>query len=1498
MNIKLLKILSITILTTVLLIEGLFLFVLPPFIRKELKSHEISTKIKNITHLDFKYSNLYTKTYPDFSIQIKGSDISLSQNNKHLFFAEDIDTRIYIIPLLYKKIAVKNLFARNLELYITREKDGFLYIGNYKLNISPKQIPDINFDLNNIKIKNTTITLNDLAVNKKIKLKTDTAGFSFKKDKHIAINLDTKIFVNEKLSTNILINLNSRLPLEKGLKDKNLLCSGKISNFDLSNFSPYITYISKQDIENITGVINADFSHNKTLNINSSLKNFTVKMKNPLDNISSKNEITLNTALEFLHKKLFIKSMDVKSNDWQVLISGLVHNYASSDLDNIKLDLDVNIPQSNIHSMYWLVPSIEGDPFNVMQKFKKYGAWGKAAGKLKISGRASLPEIYGDLEADDIYIVKDNPLVPHCKVFAKFLKDKVKVKTRVFAGHGEYVDIDGIAEMKVYGKGDFHVVSSKNVDLGTAEYMLVPIHEVVGFDIGPVPYMKISGKGNIDIHTKGTVLDGEVTGQFNFMKTTASLQGLNTVLHDTEGALVFDKKDMHFYTKNACIKNRPLKIDGKANLDGTLDFDITSNAIDISELLNILNTSSILKEQKPMAEAIEKASGAVETKIKLTGKVKDFSRIYKDQKFNISGTLKLKGITAKLKMLPVIATKMNGIIDFDSNGWKIDLQGFTGSSKIEAKGSSSSAKTHLSFSGKNLKTDELIEMAAKDPSFKQFSKLPKTNSLININGNYKSNNALTNQNFSYKNISADGFFIPQNSNSASPLKIKRGAFSLLNENLKVKNFIAKLYNTDIYADLSIHNTFSQKPILNGSFNISNFNLNELNSIKTAEFLPTPVKKLLTAYENYQGSANISVKCRNNKLDGYIDLKDINFNHSYFKTPVYISGGKIILKNSKISAKSIIAQVDNTPVFLNFSVWDLDKTLKFNGYLTTKITEYFTNKYINSNLTYPLKPRGDISLSAYISGNLENTNIKAKIKLAKDADIYYMGANLADEDNEREILADINLNNNVYYLKQLNYIRYMSSQNNKHYPLTVLRADGIFKPYKSTEKKGIPIYIRNLNVKTLNNANVKIFNILFKKSVLKKGMFNCNLNIKGDISAPVIRGTLSMDNMDMPLFDTIVKNVKLKFNEKTVDINTTGIVYNSDFTLKAQLKNKLTPPYEIETLDLYSEKLNLDTFIDSLTRIPTPDTVTRLTGGSSKTSIPLSVSDVIIKKGTMTVKDILIRNMPAKNYTAEFALGNDFVLNINKLWFDVSTGKMTGTASYNFKNDRIKANVSALNVDSNEIASKIFGFKDQIFGQSNGNIVLATSGQTEEDRLKNMTGYVYFEITDGKMPKLGSVEYLLKAGNFIKSGITGASISNFIDLLTPIKTGNFDSIKGSFAMKNGVAQNIEIYSKGDNLNIYINGEFDILQQYANLRVFGRLTKKATNILGKVGNLSFNSLLNAIPGFKLNKSDKDSLIHELNKIPGVELSDQEYRVFTVKIDGQLNEDKYVKNFRWIE
>lgn len=55
----------------------------------------------------------------------------------------------------------------------------------------------------------------------------------------------------------------------------------------------------------------------------------------------------------------------------------------------------------------------------------------------------------------------------------------------------------------------------------------------------------------------------------------------------------------------------------------------------------------------------------------------------------------------------------------------------------------------------------------------------------------------------------------------------------------------------------------------------------------------------------------------------------------------------------------------------------------------------------------------------------------------------MGANLGDESEEREINADINVtSNNVVYLKNLEYLRFVTSQNSRAYPITVLYANGI------------------------------------------------------------------------------------------------------------------------------------------------------------------------------------------------------------------------------------------------------------------------------------------------------------------------------------------------------------------------------------------------------------------------------------------------------------------------
>ena len=167
-----------------------------------------------------------------------------------------------------------------------------------------------------------------------------------------------------------------------------------------------------------------------------------------------------------------------------------------------------------------------------------------------------------------------------------------------------------------------------------------------------------------------------------------------------------------------------------------------------------------------------------------------------------------------------------------------------------------------------------------------------------------------------------------------------------------------------------------------------------------------------------------------------------------------------------------------------------------------------------------------------------------------------------------------------------------------------------------------------------------------------------------------------------------------------------------------------------------------------------------------------------------------------------------------------------------------------------------------------------------------------------MPKLGSLEYLLKAGNLLKGGLTGLSINGIIDFITPLKTGHFESIKGGIEINNGIADKIQILSTSKDLSIYITGDYNFSNYFANMYVFGRLSKNISTLLGPIGNVSLNTLFNAIPGVDLSEPSNEKLLNLINKIPMLELSNKAYRVFAAEIIGDINGEDYVKSFRWVE
>jgi hypothetical protein len=202
----------------------------------------------------------------------------------------------------------------------------------------------------------------------------------------------------------------------------------------------------------------------------------------------------------------------------------------------------------------------------------------------------------------------------------------------------------------------------------------------------------------------------------------------------------------------------------------------------------------------------------------------------------------------------------------------------------------------------------------------------------------------------------------------------------------------------------------------------------------------------------------------------------------------------------------------------------------------------------------------------------------------------------------------------------------------------------------------------------------------------------------------------------------------------------------------------------------------------------------------------------------------------------------------------------------------------------------------MYGLVTGDMNVACSGLTSVECLNTLSGNGKFEVVDGRMPKLGSLEYLLKAGNLITSGLTGVSINGIIDLITPLKTGNFKSISGNVSVENGIANNINVYSSGQDLNMYMTGSYNLSTLVADMEVYGSLSKNFSTLLGKLANSSLNTLFNTIPGISINEINPKSTSN-INKIPNFDKS-KTLRVFKAEIFGDINGSNYVKSFRWIK
>ena len=1466
---------SLIIITVLTFFYGLYYWGIPALINIESRMSVIERKLQEKTGYKLSVTDPYIKMGHTPAIWFMAEDISLVNNDgTNALNLQHSAVKIHLLPLLSGKIHIGNFSSDKIEANLFYTKNSELKLGQYVLKMPSKS----NMTLTKafIRLGNYKINLKDLKQNKTILLDGSYLTVDeFKNNKKIKLSTFANLYVDKKASE-LMVDVDIKLPLNKISEDQ-FKIKGRITNLNLADFSEYAKAISNNKIETLSGIINfiADTNSkpdkHKNIFTQLSVDNLGIIQKENARSIYCSNEITLRTDIDTIKNGINIRNMKIFSKGIDLNVNGRV---TKLDSKMPYLNMNVAINKSRTENFIPLMPGEE----NLIEEvnfyaLKKNPFYGDITGNLNIKGKADSADVTGKILVTEGYLNKPLPNnTPKAIIKLTFNGQKMAMDVKVPASLTETVLVKGDVELYNNKNADLSIKSTKNVDLKTAQTVLNPLHEILKFDLGPVPIMDIKGIGNIDLHVIGTRKNPHAWGVFNFQNTTASFLDIhNMVLKNGSGKLVFNDQNTAFDTSTATLNGKPIKVNGTCTLKGVLNFNIEAKQQELGQLIKVIKTSPMLVDIQKLIKPIDTAKGNADLNINLTGTVIDVNDVVFNKNIFAKGSINLFSNTITSQGMPL--SNISGKIDFNNLDTNINLTSNLAESKIKINGT-------LNDKNANIKviSDKFV---LKDGLKLLNLNLPYNDDIGNIHTSFYANYTGAMDKIQVDKLDIHGKIYALKGNN---LTLGNTNFELRNSNLKISTIKGSLKGNPFSLNLNASKFLSDKQSINGNFNFPKFNLANINEL--AKYLN------INNIDNLKGTIDLHGYIKNNNIyaDGTLD----NIGCTYSNIKMNIMSGKIQLKKDLLVLNNINSLFGEMPVFANGKIYNIEKNPVLNLYINAKPTQEFIEQFFNNRSVYPLKLKGDINFASTITGPLNAIKNKTEIKLAENASLYYMGATLGSTspvETQDSNAVNISVDNIIYpsgiKINNFRYDQLIPSQNNKIYTKTQLTASGNIGFLDNNDIK-----FNNFKVKTQQPTDAKIFNILFRKPLMKQGIFTSDLTINGTASMPLLLGKLNITSIDMPLFDATIKDIDLDFKKDFIYLSSKGSVLTNNLNISAIIKNKPAPPYTIEDIKVNLETLDLNKIIATFQEYEAENS--RNPAANVNSQIP-DIKQVIIKKAEILAKNIKIKNLNATDFTSAMSLNDKHIFKVDDFKFIMAEGTVTGQVKYDFNNNFVNVITDIKNANAQIISETLFDLKGQVFGTITGKTDLSCNGQSHDACFSTLGGYTEFNVTDGKMPKLGSLEYLLKAGNLIKGGLTGLSINGIIDLITPYKTGNFDSINGHIHIANGIADDIQIFSSGKVLNMYMKGSYNFTNLMADMQIFGALTKNFSTMFGKISNASLNTLFNTIPG--INVSEAPSVItDDIKKIPNTE--NNTARMFAVDIYGDINGDDYVRSFKWLK
>ncbi len=1440
--------------------------------------------------LDLDSEVIHPRAYLDWDLQykIRADKLTFINESKDLVSVEDLHVNVFLPYMLLRKIYITNMSAQNLYADFERYE-------NKKINII--EIFNIT-GFFKIYFQNSTISVNKYFFNvldnahkpseRMVITGNNILISKFSKNKYLQLIMDGNIDYNT-TTTPFSINYNVKLKQPKEKYNLEVL----LPDFDFDIFKNYTKEFAPHLDLHGKGYIRAKSSDGKYFNVDTSLHNVNCKSSQIPYSIKFKDKISLFSRFAITNKDIIIDELKIKGNDFSTSAYGKIFNPKIRPVDLIlHIKIDKN---SNGNSMLKIAPN--GIPVlnHAIDKAKKHNVGGIAEGDIFLKGKIGYLQTDGYILINGLTLGYGNDL-PKSSVRLNFNKEKMYIDGIHYPNYNrnQYVTIGGNIKITKPFFLNLQIDSTPSVDLVSTQKALNVYSNVLNFKTGPTEIMSIlAGQGNINLSVKDTPPNVYLYGKMNFRNGIATYPGLHGELRNISGDINFDGKYINYKNIKGSQDGIWAYAHGQTQVhkDGLTDFylDIPSAPLDMAK--NFIDNSPLLNKVSTGLIAIHNPKGNGTLKMVMT------SNKYSKEPY-VKGSVFVDNSSCDIDKLAYRAKNIFGKVDFTSEKSILDLYGHVHGIETKLTGTATPGYSQLNIITDNADIQKAYEFVYNSPmfeatknSFNDFSDFSGTiKTKTKVNGNFATQAVSYYTEIDVINGQLKYLDFPEYIN-VSGGKITAQQDKIMFSNLKGQTLNSNYTLNGIVTDSGLN---SEKRNL--VFTINDLPVASLDKVINTKLMTTDVKKMLSKLNFQSGAIDVKSYISKEESKANIIFHDACAIYKPTNEKILIPSGEFFYSNEILKIKNLFVRMAYSDFLADGEIKNYLINPIYDIKMALNLSEEDFNKTLAPMFNLPINLVGKIYTNIDFIGNIHDWGVKFRAMLEDNSYILYHDARLG-EDLSKFVFADIIGNDNDVIINTFDIFAptYTTSSST---PDILARIKGKI----SNISRDFPT-IDNMNVEIFDYMNISFLNILFydptkPQPLLSKGLIKGKVFLNGDIKNLSVLGKADVKDATIPSINSTLEEMNVDFKQDKIQINDAIInIAGSIAKINATMNSKFTTPMSIQKLKLESDLIDSDKVLQSFSSLFAKDEED--TYNLTEQPIP----PFTINEGKVDIKKFIYNKLPAENFSADFNVTNNWDCSIKNFKADFKEGSLNGDIDYNFYTTDLTGNIEIKDVIANDFATGFLNLPNEIFGKLTANVNFSTKGKLHDELVENLDAMVYFTLNKGRMIRLGSIEYMLRIANTFKSGITRLNLNAILNIVAP-RTGYFDVIEGDMQIQDGTILADKITFQSSELNLFLTGSYNMNNSVVNGTIIGQMpmeSRESILWLGSLGKISLNSLIKQLTR-EVSKEQENGFLYNplayINDIPGLKNNRGDYRFFVVSLKGNLYEDKYVDEFKWIK